>query len=458
MTPHPLRRAAAAVALACAVAAPAAAQAPQTPPPPGVSIPFESYRLDNGLHVILAPDRGTPVVAVNVWYDVGSRDERPGRTGFAHLFEHMMFEGSANVPGGDHIRLLTEAGASGLNATTNEDRTNYFATMPPNRLNLALWLEADRMRSLEVGPEQLARQQEIVKEERRMRVDNSPYTNSLLRAYFDAAYDAETCFPYSHDMIGSMEDLDAADLADVQAFFRTYYAPGNATLTLVGDFDPAQARALIQEYFGDIPAADTPPPLVCEAPFSHLPVRETIHDPNATLPAFMASYGIVPAGHPDAYPLRLLTTILAGGESSRLYQRLVSQERAAMMVQMSPSFRRGPGVLLTFSIANQGVELDRIDALLEEELAKVRDHGVTAAELERAKNQRRAQFIRGLQTAMGKAEALQTYNLFLGDPAHIETDLDRYMAVTVADLQRVAREYLVPGNRAVVLTIPGQNP
>jgi zinc protease len=445
--------------MAPALAAAALATVPAPAPAqggPGVSIPMESYTLDNGLTVVLAPDRATPVVAVNLWYDVGSRDERPGRTGFAHLFEHMMFEGSASVGKGEHVRLLQEAGATGLNASTSEDRTNYYQVVPPHRLNLALWLEADRMRALRVEAAQLANQQEIVKEERRLRVDNAPYTAGILRTLFDAAYDRRTCYPYSHDVIGSMEDLGAAELSDVQAFFRTYYAPNNATLVLVGDFDPAGARELVAGYFGGIPSGPPPPPVVCEDAFAHLPVRDTVRDPNATLPALMKAYGAVPAGHPDAYALELLAGILAGGESSRLHQRLVSRERAAATVVLQPVLRRGPGVILAYSIANQGVELDRVEALIDEEIARVRDEGVSAAELERARNQRRASLIRGLQTAMGKAEAIQHANLFLGDPRRVETEIDRYQAVTLDDVQRVARQYLVPGNRAVVLNLPGQ--
>ncbi len=442
-----------------AAAALAAAPAPgHGQAAPGISVPMETYALDNGLRVVLAPDRQTPVVAVSLWYDVGSRNERPGRTGFAHLFEHMMFEGSGNVPKGEHIRLLQQAGATNLNASTSEDRTNYYAVVPPDRLNLVLWLESDRMRSLEVTAAQLANQQEIVKEERRLRVDNAPYTAAFLRTLYDAAYDREGCYAYSHDVIGSMDDLNAAEIADVQDFFRTYYAPNNATLTLVGDFDPAQARALIEEYFAGIPAAAPAPPVACEQPFRHLPARDTVRDPNATLPAFMSAHGLVPAGHPDSYALSVLSRIMAGGESSRLHQRLVSRERVAATVVMNPELRRGPGVLLTYAIANQGVELGRIEALLAEELARVQGEGVSDAELERARNQFRANFVRGLQTAAGKAEALQRHSLFLGDPRRIETELDRYLAVTRADVQRVARQYLVPDNRAVVLVVPAQNP
>jgi zinc protease len=450
MIPPPVRTLAAALALTAAAAPVAAQGAPQ------VNVPFETYRLENGLRVILAPDPGTPVVAVNLWYDVGSRNERAGRTGFAHLFEHMMFEGSENAPKGEHSRLLRAAGATNLNASTSEDRTNYYAVVPPSRLNLALWLESDRMRSLQVTAEQLRNQQEIVKEERRLRLDNAPYGLSLNLARTSAAYAAEGCFPYSHDVIGSMDDLNAAQIEDVQQFFRTYYAPNNATLTLVGDFDPAQARQLIQQYFAAIPAVEAPPAVECDNPFTGLPRRDTVTDANAALPAFMATYGVVPIGHPDSYPLELLATIMGGGASSRLNQRLVKQERAASLAALFGDARRGPGLLFFYLRANQGVDAGRLESLLDEELARLLADGVTDAELERAKNQQRAGFIRGLQTAMGRAESLQAYTLYNGDPGAIRTDLQRYQAVTRDDVLRVARQYLRPDNRAVVVTIPGR--
>jgi zinc protease len=416
-------------------------------------IPFETYRLDNGLRVILSPDRSVPVVAVDVWYDVGSRDERPGRTGFAHLFEHMMFQGSGNVGKGEHMQLIERAGGS-MNGTTSEDRTNYFETVPANRLNLGLWLEADRMRSLAVTKENFENQREVVKEERRLRIDNQPYTSSFLHALYTAPYNAKSCFAYGHEVIGSMADLNAAETRDVQEFFNTYYTPNNATLTVVGDFDPAEARTLIQKYFSDIRASEPPPPVECTSPFSHLPVRDTIRDTKANLPALLHSYGIPQAGHPDAYALSLLASILGSGESSRLHQRLVKQEKAALQVSSSANVRRGPGVFVVFSIANQGVGVDPLQRLADEEIEKIRRNGVTRGELEKAKNQYRARTIRGRQTALGKAEALQYFAHVHGDPAAIRTDLERYLAVTPADIQRVARQYLIPQNRAVVITQP----
>ncbi|MGH7459231.1 MAG: M16 family metallopeptidase [Longimicrobiaceae bacterium] len=417
------------------------------------AIPFESYRLDNGLRVILSPDHSVPVVAVDVWYDVGSRNERRGRTGFAHLFEHMMFQGSENVDKTEHLRLIERAGGS-MNGTTNEDRTNYFQTLPANRLNLGLWLEADRMRSLAVTPENLENQQEVVKEERRLRVDNQPYTSSFFKALYQVPYNAETCFAYGHDVIGSMDDLNAATLDDVQSFFDTYYAPGNATLTVVGDFDAGEAREMIEEYFGDIPAGPPPPAVECTAPFSGLPAREVVPDPNANLPAFLATYGMPKAGHPDSYALSLLGSILGSGESSRLHQRLVKDEEAALAVQSSANIRRGPGLLLVFSLPNQGVEIGRVEELVDEEIERVRQQGVTAAELEKAKNRYRYQTLSGRQTVLGRAEDLQYFAHFHGDPAAIRDDLDSYAAVTREDIQRVANQYLVPGNRAVVIAQP----
>lgn len=449
MIPPPVRTLAAALALAAAAAPAVAQRAPQ------VNLPFEQYRLENGLRVILAPDPATPVVAVNLWYDVGSRNERAGRTGFAHLFEHMMFEGSENAPKGEHSRLLRAAGANNLNASTSEDRTNYYQVVPASRLNLALWLESDRMRALQVTEAQLRNQQEIVKEERRLRVDNAPYSPSLNLAR-TAPYSGSTCFSYSHDIIGSMADLDSARIEDVQQFFRTYYAPNNATLVLTGDFDEAQARQLVQQYFASIPSAPAPPAVQCDNPFTNLPRRDTIRDMNAPLPAFMSAYGAVSATHQDAYALELLSNIMGTGNSARLNQRLVKQERAASLAVLFSDLRRGPGLMFFYLRANQGVDAGRLEALLDEEIDKLLREGVTEAELQRAKNQQRSSFIRGMQTAMGRAETLQMYALYFGDPAEVSSALARYDAVTRDDVLRVARQYLRPDNRAVVVTIPGR--
>jgi zinc protease len=351
------------------------------------------------------------------------------------------------------MQLVQRAGGS-LNASITEDRTNYFQTVPPHQYNLALFLESDRMRSLRITAENMRREVEVVKEERRLRIDNAPYGTSQLQAFYYAAYDSTNCFPYAHSVIGSMEDLDAARLEDVQQFFDMYYAPNNATLTLVGNFDPAEARALIQENFGPIPRGTEPPAVQCTEPFRHLPVRQTVQDGNARLPALWISYGAVAAEHRDAPALTLLGSILGVGESSRLHQRLVRTDQLALQSQASPSLRRGPGIFLVIAIANPATDVERLERTIDEEIARIAREGVTAEELEGAKNRFRASTIFGRQSVMGRAEALQWHNHFLGDPGAIRTQMERTMAVTAEDIRRVAGQYLTPQNRAVIVTQP----
>ena len=436
-----------AVAIACT--APAIAQTA----PAAAEVPIETYELDNGLTVILSPDPTATAVAVNLWYDVGSRHERPGRSGFAHLFEHLMFQGSENVARGEHMQFIERAGGS-LNATVNEDRTIYFQTVPPDRYNLALWLEADRMRALTVTFDNMKREVEVVKEERRMRYDNAPYGNSQLAALYYRPYNEATCFAYAHSPIGSMEDLDAAELQDVQDFFDLYYAPNNATLAVVGLFDAEEARGFIEEYFAGIPAGATPPAVSCEEPFAHLPVEDTIVDANAQLPAYWLVYGGVEAGHEDSYALSLLSSILGQGESSRLNQRLVQEEQIAVGAGSAAIFRSDPGLLLFQAVANQGVDADQLGSVLAEEIERMQRDGISADELEKAKNRYRASTVLGRQTVMGLAQALQWHNHFLGDPAALEQEMQRHMDVTAEEVQRVANEYLTPARRLVLITQP----
>jgi len=443
-------RGSAAAALALLGAAGAAAQAPAA----AGRVQFEDYKLPNGLRVLLAPDPASPVVAVDVWYAVGSRDERPGRTGFAHLFEHLMFQGSANVGKGEHFQLVERAGGANYNGTTATDRTNYYQVLPANRLNLGLWLEADRMRSLAVTPENFANQREVVKEEKRQRVDNAAYFGALRAMLNDSTYSPRGCFGYAHSTIGSMDDLNAATVEDARAFHDLFYRPNNATLTITGGFDPAEAKRMVQEYFGSIPTGAAPPRNSCTEPFARLPVRYTFNDANAQLPAIVAVYGLPPAASPDMAALELLNVVLSGGESSRLYERLVKRERAASQLIPFVDERQGPSVALYWIVANQGVSADRLQALLEEEIARVRDQGVTAEELEKAKNQLRASVVLERQTALGVAEALQTAALNHGDPGFINRSLDAALAATPADLQRVARQYYATTNRALAVVQP----
>jgi predicted Zn-dependent peptidase len=413
---------------------------------------FEEYTLPNGLRVILMEDHSSAVAAVNIWYNVGSRNERMGRSGFAHLFEHMMFQGSAHVDKGEHMQLIERAGGS-MNGTTNEDRTAYFETMPSNRLNLALWLEADRMRSLAITDENFENQRETVKEERRLRVDNQPYG----RAFSDGLtlpYDSSTCFPYAHTVIGSMDDLDAAVTADVQRFFDLFYAPNNATLVVVGDFDPAATRQLIEDYFGGIPRGDPPPSVDCEVDFGDLGGSQVFEDEHANLPAAAIGYLIPPHNEADTRPLSMLATILGGGESSRLNISMVREAQTALQAATGLDSRRGPGLFLAFAIANQGIDAETLAEQLRAEVQRIIDDGVTADELEKAKNNVVAGQIFGRQTAFGMANSLQHYAHYHDSIDEIRTDLDLYRAVTADDIQRVAQTYLAPENSYTIIVVP----
>ena len=416
---------------------------------------IDSYTLPNGLRVHLVEDHSSQVVAVDLWYNVGSRNEVKGRTGFAHLFEHMMFQGSANAPKGEHMRLIGNAGGQ-LNGSTRPDVTNYFEWLPSNRLNLALWLEADRMRSLAITPDNLKNQQEAVKEERRLRVDNQPYSGGLVEG-LPTLWDATTCFPYSHSTIGSMDDLNAASVTDVQAFFNLYYAPNNATLVVVGDITPAATKALITQYFGDIPRGKEPPAVNCTQALGTAPRRTVFPDRNATLPAALVAYRIPAVNHADYPALDLLGTILGGGESSR-FSRVLSREAKATLAAQAlvnpfgPT--RGPGAWAALAIANQGVPIDSAEKLLTAEIAKVAANGVTEAEVTKAKNAFRYGKVSERQQALGFAEALHFADMFLGDVKAVDTDLNRYDAVTAADIKRVAATYLQPANSLTLVIQP----
>jgi zinc protease len=418
-------------------------------------IPFETYSLDNGLKVILSENHTAQVVTVNVWYNVGSRNERAGRTGFAHLFEHMMFQGSDNVKKAEHFQLVERAGG-GLNGSTETDRTNYYETLPSNRLNLGLWLEADRMRSLAITDSNLTNQTETVKEERRLKVDNSPYGAAIFEGPQEL-FDPRTCFPYSHSIIGSMADLDAATVGDVSDFFKLYYAPNNATLVVTGDFNPAETKRLIQQYFGDIPRAAAAPPVECSQAFNSGPLKRRVQDRNANLPAVLLMYRTPSEDHADIPALTLLGILLGQGESSRLNQKLVRESQAAVASQAIAGIfgpRRGPNFFLTYAIANQGVTPDSLDLLLSAELARLADGGITEDELTKAKNSYRAGAIRRRQTSMDIAENLQYASLFLGNPEAVNTDFARYMAVTRDDLIRVARTYFRADNSLTLIVSP----
>ena len=419
------------------------------------AVGYESFTLPNGLRVIYSEDHTTPIVSVDLWYDVGSRNERPGRSGFAHLFEHLMFEGSAHAPKGLHSHLIESAGGQD-NASTAEDRTNYFATVPSNYLNVVLWLEADRMRSLVITEETFHNQRETVKEERRLRVDNEPYGAAFVDG-MTWPYDSATCFSYAHSVIGSMDDLNTATLSDVRTFFDTYYGPNTATLVVTGDFRPLELRRLVNSYFATLPRHPDPPPVSCRYRFHPGVQRRTLADPHAHLPAVLRFYRIPPHPDPDTPALGLLTVILGDGESSRLNVTVVRRDRAALEAQASMNpydARRGPGILLAFAVANQGVDAVRLDSLLTHQLDSLRTTLVTSQELQKAKTMFRAGFIRERETTSGRAEALHHYDRFHASLADINTDLDRYLRVTADDIRRVAGKYLDPANLVDVIVLP----
>ena len=431
------------VPLAALLAAPSAAAQER--------VEYEDYRLDNGLRVVLVEDHAVPVVAIDLWYDVGSGSERAGRTGFAHLFEHMMFQGSANVAKAEMMQLVERAGGN-FNATPNEDRTLYYQILPSNRLNLGLWLEADRMRSLAITQENLDNQREAVKEERRLRVDNQPYSWLSEAPY--STYDSTTCFPYAHSTIGSMEDLNAAAVQDVQAFFDLYYTPNNATLTVVGDLDPTETRRLIQQYFGDIPAAAEPPTPACTWSIG-TEAQEMVHpDPLANLPMVVITYSLPGHDDEDTPALALLELILASGESSRLNRALVRANQTALQTQSFTFQRRLSSTGLYLALANQGVEVEQLKSQMHAEIARVSDAGVTQEELEKAKNSYRSRDVFGRQTTMQVAERIQHYIHYHSSLEDMYTDLQKYLDVTTEDIQRVAQKYLVAANSYTFLLVP----
>jgi predicted Zn-dependent peptidase len=443
-----------------ALGVPALAQQPEAKPlEPGreaLAIPYEKYKLPNGLEVILARDPKLPVVAVNVWYHVGAYHEQPGRTGFAHLFEHMMFQGSKHVPDDVHIALLEQLGATDLNGTTNYDRTNYFETVPNNHLATALWLESDRMGFLldALDEKKLRTQQEVVKNERRQGVETRPYgiaNEKLWKALFPAPH------PYHGKVIGSMQDLDAATLEDVKAFFRTWYAPSNATLAVVGDFDPKEARPLIEKYFGSLPSGPRPEkPTVAPVKLSGEQVIR--HDETVgTLPM------VIFAWHTPAYfaegdaTADVLANALGTGKSSRLYKRLVLEKGLATSVSASQQSLGAQSVFTLEAVARPGVSSDALAKELDAVLEELRRNGISQQELNRARTRFETQMLAGLQSVGGfggKADALQSYNHYINDPGYLDEDLARYDAVTTDKVRDFARQYLSPTARVVLHAVP----
>jgi predicted Zn-dependent peptidase len=419
-------------------------------------IKFTDTRLANGLRVILSVDHTAPVVAVSVTYNVGSRNERPGRTGFAHLFEHMMFQGSQNVGKGEHMLLIQDNGGT-MNGTTNQDRTNYFETVPSNQLEMALFLESDRMRSLDISQTNLDNQRAVVQEEKRQSYDNQPY-GQMNPTIEELAYSS---FAYKHDTIGSMEDLNAATLEDVRSFFKTYYAPNNACLAVVGDFNEGAAKRLIEKYFGPIPRQPAPPPVdVTEQPIGG-EKRKEISDQLARLTRYEAAYKTVPGDNPDSFALQILGSILSTGRTSRLYGALV-EKRLALNAMANGFPGRGPGLFSFNATLPPNGSAEAVEKVWDAEVARIQAEGVTEKELQKAKTQALARLVvggggrfgGGLESVLGRANQLTQNAIFFNDPGRINTQLARLQAVTAEDVKRVANQYLVKENRVVVIDSP----
>jgi predicted Zn-dependent peptidase len=419
---------------------------------------FTDERLPNGLRVILAEDHLAPVVGVNIWYDVGSKHEVPGKTGFAHLFEHVMFQGSANVGKAEHIALVQAAGGT-MNGTTWLDRTNYFETLPSHQLELALWLEADRMGTLleALSQENLDNQREVVKNEKRWSYDNRPYGswNEKLQAHL---FPPE--HPYHHPTIGSMEDLDAASLDDVKEFFRTYYAPNNAVLVIVGDFEPSQARSWASTYFGNIPANPAIPPLgdLTLPPTLGGERRETIED-KVPLPRLYFGFRAPPFGDERLDAIEVASQILAGGKGSRLHKRLVRDERIAQDIALfTLGFVGGGSVTAGWATVRPGVEIERVEAAFEEELERMGRDPVSNDELARAKALIETEELAALQRVEERADRLAMYATLFDDPDLINRMLDRYLSVDAGRILEACGPLFQPDNRLVLIYVPEGQP
>lgn len=415
-----------------------------------IKIPFETYKLPNGLTVILSEDRTTPTVAVNIWYHVGSKNETPGRTGFAHLFEHVMFTGSGNVPYGYHDKLTEGVGGSN-NGSTSNDRTNYYESIPSNYLETALWMESDRMGFLlnKLDLDKLNAQREVVKNERRQGVDNQPY--GRVNEIFAAAMYPKN-HPYSWPVIGSMTDLTAASEEDVKAFFRLYYAPNNATLAVVGDFDPAQTKAWIQKYFGDLPKGQ-PVQRPSVALGKLTAGKRLVYEDRVQVPRLYIQWPTVGFKHDDVYALSMMGSILSGSRTARLTKALVYDSSKASNVSGFNNSSEDVGVFQVTVVPRPEATLTQLEVAVDEVLQKFMAEGPTAEELQKAKSGLELNFLRGLESNLGKAEQLNSGSVFYGNPGHFSSNYQKTLAVTAADVKRVANQYLTR-SRIVLSVVP----
>ena len=410
---------------------------------------YQTTTLPNGLRVILSEDHSTPIVHVSVWYHVGSKNERKGRTGFAHLFEHMMFKGSKNVEPEAHTSIIASVGGQS-NAYTNEDATVFWQTLPAQYLPLSLWLEADRMATLRIDEEVFKREREVVKEERRMRVENQPY-GRLSEIIYDRAFSTHG---YKHPTIGSIADLEAASIADVRDFHSTYYVPENATLTIVGDFDPEQTLQIVNNYFARVPKAARPVPrdLPKEPPM--LKERREVVEESWPLPAVIVAHHITYDGHPDSYPLHIASKILSDGQSARIVRELVYNKRLALTAFGQGNITEDPNLFFAVAILQPGRTVQEAEKALIGELEKLKNEPVTAHELQRAKNQFARDYIVGRESNQEKALHLSHAAVIHNDLSTADGEFDVFMNVSAEDVQRVAKTYFTPENRLVLTIMP----
>jgi len=412
---------------------------------------YQIATLPNGLTVVLEEDHSTPIVHAQLWYHVGSRNEKTGRTGFAHLFEHLMFKGSKNVEPEGHTSMIAGVGGQS-NAYTQEDVTVFWETVPAQYLPLTLWLEADRMATLRIDKDTFANERDVVKEERRMRVDNQPY-GRLSEIIFDQAF---TVHPYKHATIGSMSDLEAASVDDVRDFYNTYYVPENATLVLVGDFDSTQALQLVTQYLGRVPKAERPVPRdIPKEPPSTREKRVTIQEP-WPLPAVVVAYHITYDGHPDSYPLHIASKVLSDGQSSRIYKKLVYDEGIALAASGQANIIEDPNLFYAVAFIQPGHRPEEaVDALIAE-FDRLKSEPITERELQRAKNQFARDYILGRESNKDKALMLAHAVVIHRDIKTADGEFDIFQKLTTADVQRAARTYFTPENRLVLTLVPGK--
>jgi zinc protease len=441
-----IRRLAALAAVAILIGLSSFTSSAAVPPP---KLQYELLTLPNGLTVILSEDHSTPIVHVELWYHVGSKNEKPGRTGFAHLFEHLMFKGSRNVDPEGHTSLISSIGGQ-ANAYTEDDTTVFWQTVPSQYLPLTLWLEADRMATLRINEETLTNEREVVKEERRMRVDNQPF-GRLNELIYDQAF---TTHPYKHPTIGSMRDLEAATVDDVRDFYNTYYVPENATLTIVGDFEPGQTKALVNEYLARVPKAQSPVPRdIPKEPPQVKERRVTLEEP-WPLPAVVVAHHITYDGNPDSYPLHIASKVLSDGQSSRIYQKLVYEQQLAVAAFGGANLIEDPNLFYAVAIVQPGKKPeDAINALIGE-LDRLTKEPISDRELERTKNQFARDYILGRETNQQKARVLAHAAVIHDDITTADGEFDIFQKITKADVQRVAKTYFTTENRLVITIMP----